>query len=94
MTDRNVIPPITEPLGRYWDQPDPASILVDSTHAVMSQRAFDELCEYSASIPSGTYEGKMWKRQCADGSWWLSWFCSDPNPKMIGMQHRRILVVA
>lgn len=79
----NAIPPITEPMGKHWDQPPIADIQIDDTHALMGQKTFDALAEYSASFPSGVYPGKMWKRH--DGlhddtcpvemrRWLLVWF--------------------
>lgn len=59
---KNDIPPITDPLGRSWDQPSSKNILIDDTHALMSLRVFEELAEYSCSFPSGVYPGKMWRR--------------------------------
>lgn len=62
MTETCTIPPITDPLGAHWDQPDRASILIDATHALMTVATFKALHEYSCSNPSGVYEGKMWRR--------------------------------
>lgn len=61
-TQENVIPPITDPMGRNWGQPDSSLITLDKTHALMSMATFNRLAEYSASNPSGVYVGKMWKR--------------------------------
>lgn len=74
------IPPITDPLGKYWRQPDRNRIEVDETHALMTEADFESLSEYSTSIPSGVYPGKMWRRQQVDG-WYLVWFgeCADPS---------------
>jgi hypothetical protein len=59
---KNVIPVITHESGRYWEQPDRSSLLVDDTHALMDKAAFEKLHDYSTSFPSGVYDGKMWKR--------------------------------
>ncbi len=56
------IPPITDPMGRHWSQPDRQSILIDATHAVMSRQTFESLAEYSCSTPTGVYVGKMWRQ--------------------------------
>lgn len=45
-----------------WCQPKREDILVDEEFAVMSQETFEALMEYSRSIPTGAYDGKMWKR--------------------------------
>jgi hypothetical protein len=52
---------MTNPLGKYWEQPNREDILVDDTHAVMTRNAFNHLKEYSVTNPTGAYEGKMWK---------------------------------
>lgn len=72
------IPPITDPMGRHWQQPDPARIAFTKDCAIMSQSSFRQLAEYSTTIPTGRYVGKMWKaeRRVADGKteWLLCWF--------------------
>ena len=97
----NEIPPITDPLGRAWSQPSTSNILIDDTHAVISQTDFDKLLEYSASVPSGTYAGKMWKR--LDGSfskpkeectWMLCWYGhSEKGPDYCSINFREALIV-
>lgn len=99
-----VIPPVTDPMGRNWDQPDRKAILVDETHAIMTQRTFDQLKEYSATFPNGVYPGKMWKRH--DGAfdleflrkggkpeWMLVWYGNLPNSKFVSNNFRKILIV-
>lgn len=79
------IPPITDPLGRSWRQPDRSLIEIDDTHALMTRLTFESLADYSASNPSGVYVGKMWRRhdgvfdvvfRSAGGTpeWLLCWF--------------------
>ena len=55
-------PPITHPMGSGWRQPDPSRMAFDETHVVLFERDFFELHEYSTSLPSGVYGGKMWRR--------------------------------
>lgn len=62
-TGQNVIPPMTHPLSRHWKQPDTSAIVIDNLTARMSRATLDALPEYSCSIPTGAYEGKMWKRE-------------------------------
>jgi|SRR6266850_4650297 len=98
------IPPITHELGQHWEQPARAEIEIDETHALMTRRTFDGLAEYSATRPSGVYEGKMWKRN--DGAfdyeflarggkpvWLLCWYGLSDKPGMVSNHSRRILVV-
>jgi hypothetical protein len=88
----NTIPPITDPLGKGWRQPSLDAVLIDDSHALMDQNAFDGLYEYSASVPTCVYPGKMWKCKQA-GIWWLRWFGESDDPSMCSNHHRRILIV-
>src|SRR6185369_6564631 len=98
------IPRITHPWGKSWEQPDRSEILLDDEYAVMSKATFDKLHEYSASNPSGVYEGKMWKRN--DGAfdidflakggkptWYLVWYGRHPDPDKVSNNYRKILII-
>lgn len=105
LRDSNQIPPITDPMGRSWNQPATAEILIDSTHAVMERSTFERLAEYSATQPSGCYPGKMWRRH--DGlfdaafrakggvpEWLLCWYgYSEKGPDYCSINFRSILLV-
>lgn len=91
MNGEQIIPPITDPLGAYWEQPHRRYIELDETHALMSEQTFKGLMEYSSTLPSGTYDGKMWKAQRGD-KWFLAWYCPDQNQAYIGIQWREILI--
>lgn len=94
MNDLILIPPITNEMGRYWDQPTQDNILIDDKFAVMSQKTFNELGEYSCSVPSGTYTGKMWKLHSRDdNSWWLRWYGNENDDGTIDIHNRRILII-
>lgn len=88
----HVIPPITHPLGRHWQQPDLSEIEVDEVSALMDKNSFEQLHEYSTSYPSGVYDGKMWRAQTTAG-WKLRWYgpASDPDQCQI---NQRVLLVA
>ena len=87
------LPAMTHPMSRHWQQPPTERVLVDDDHALMTTADFDQLLEYSSSIPTGTYPGKMWKRD-EQGEWWLGWFSAHPtDPKLLRIHWRRILVV-
>ena len=85
------IPPITDPLGRYWKQPSKDDIAIDETHAMMTRATFDKLHSYNTSTPSGVYPGKMWKAY-RFGKWWLRWF-GDSGPDMCTNNHREIELI-
>lgn len=87
----NVIPAMVHPLGRCWDQPEHSDIEVDDTHALISQRTFNHLMEYSTSQPSGVYEGKMWKGR-RGGDWFLYWFGESDLPGCCSNNRRLILI--
>lgn len=53
MNGEQIIPPITDPLGKSWQQPHRRFIELDDTHALMSEQTFKGLPEYSMSNPSG-----------------------------------------
>lgn len=57
-----MIPPMIEPLGKHWQQPDPKDIELTEKTATMSEETFNRLLNYSSTFPTGTYVGKMWKR--------------------------------
>lgn len=87
------IPPITDPLGRHWQQPPRERVLVDDTHAIMSRDDFNLVPVYQASLPSGTYAGKMWRKEFR-GEWWLGWYGEVVNAgTQIAVYWRRLLVV-
>lgn len=70
------IPPMTDPLGRHWSQPSRHEILDvndDSDSVTMSRTAFLQLKDYSHSIPTGVYIGKMWRCKARPG-WRLKWY--------------------
>jgi hypothetical protein len=97
-----MIPEMTDPLGKYWDQPDRSAITIDDTHALMTTATFKKLGEYSASCPSGVYPGKMWSRhdglhddRCAekDRRWLLCWYDrSELGPDYCSTKFREILI--
>lgn len=103
-----MIPAITHPKGRYWTQPSREAILVDDVHALMTEAVFERLPEYSATVPTGVYEGKMWRRHdglyanierrqrnLPDGpqEWLLCWYGPSDQPDHCSINYRKILLV-
>ena len=85
------IPAMTHTLGKYWNQPAREAVLVDDTHAVMDTAAFDQLAEYSTTLPSGVYPGKMWRAE-SHGRWVLRWYgVVDGNPDVCSNNQVEIL---
>lgn len=91
MNGEQVIPPITDPLGQHWRQPHRRDIELDDTHALMSKQTFKGLPEYSCTIPSGKYEGKMW-RMNRGGKWYLAWYGPDHDLGYLSIEYREILI--
>ena len=89
--DSNTIPEMTDEMGRYWEQPARENILIDDTHAVMNKRDCESLANYSRSIPSGVYPGKMWKSIIQDGRKYLCWF-SEIVGGRCAINRREILI--
>ncbi len=88
------ISPITNPLGKHWEQPAHDEVIIDETHAFMSQSVCDQLKQYDSTNPTGTYEGKMWKRE-SGGKLWLIFYDVDwkeHDPKMLTINSRRIVI--
>lgn len=92
MNGEQIIPPITYPMGKCWEQPHRRYIELDDTHALMSEQTFYELKEYSTTIPTGVYDGKMWKA-FHKGEWYLRWYAPDVDPEMVRIEKRIILIV-
>lgn len=84
------IPKITHPLGKHWDQPKTSDITLINDFALMSENTLKKLGEYSASMPTGVYEGKMWKCQ-SKGIWYLRWF-SYKDEKYCSTNNREIRI--
>jgi hypothetical protein len=98
----SVIPAITDPLGAHWDQPPLSAITIDDTHALMTDCTFKALHEYSSTLPTGVYPGKMWRRhdgifdrQCApaDWQWLLCWYGESDKPDQCSINIRKVLIV-
>lgn len=88
-----MIPSMTDPLGKYWDQPaDIRDAPMDDKHVLLTSEQIAKLCDYSSSYPSGTYYGKCWKRK-GPGFWYLCWYEHHEDPKKIGIGVRIILSV-
>jgi len=73
-------PPImVDPMGSHWQQPSRSEVLIDGECAVMTRKAFNQLHDYSHSMPSGVYDGKMWKAQFR-GQWYLKFYRPSEKP--------------
>lgn len=100
--NKNTIPPITDPMGKYWEQPELKNILIDSEYAVMSASTFLQLKTYNSTIPNGVYEGKMWKCEywdCEPKGSMLAWYQDngmqdDAGRKIMSIEYREILILS
>lgn len=86
-----MIPQMTHELSQYWHQPDRENIETDDTHALMMPEDFCLLSDYSHSLPSGVYPGKMWKLK-HKGDWVLAWYSDSGNPNHCDINYRTILL--
>ena len=88
----NMIPAMTDPLGKHWDQPkDIREAEMDDTHVILTPEQIKGLCNYDASLPSGTYSGKCWLRTNGDMTW-LVWY-GDVVGEDILIHRREVLVL-
>jgi hypothetical protein len=98
------LPALDSPYGPgAWQQPSREAITIDATHALMDRQTFERLLEYSGSMPSGVYPGKLWRRH--DGAhdsrcpperrrWLLCWYGPVPDaPSKCSINFREALVV-
>lgn len=101
-----VIPPMTHPYGKHWEQPELEKIIIGEEHALMTQKTLMELKEYSDSTPTGVYEGKMWRSKCAveigathfchgkiEVRHYLHWWSSASDPERCSHNARIILII-
>ena len=91
-----VIPKMTHPLSKHWPQPNRNEIEFTETKARMSQYVFDQLKNYSRSVPTGVYEGKMWKRgepYFSPAKWFLCWYGVSKEPNKCSINYREIELV-
>lgn len=89
------IPEMTNPLGRYWDQPDRSKIIIDDKYAIMTEQTMNELKEYSTTNPSGVYEGKMWRSKFVENGktiHYLHWYSNSEKPNYCKHNVRNILI--
>ena len=87
----NKIPRISDPMGKHWKQPPVERIVLDDTHAMVDQAGFTMLRDYSCSMPSGVYEGKMWKAKVGE-TWYLRWYGACDTPGHVSNNQRELLV--
>lgn len=80
MPAQKPVPEITDPLGKGWRQPKLEDIEFSLSHAHMSQESFNQLYNYELSIPSGVYDGKMWRSRDRRGRPLLMWYGPHPDP--------------
>ena len=95
--DENVIPPMTHPWGKVWEQPDRKNLVLDDKYAMMYRRDFEMLSDYKGSEPTGKYNGKMRKIKhvyCGNIKSYLCW-CHDENTvsQEIYISYREILII-
>lgn len=74
-----VIPEMTHPLSNLWSQPATDKIVLGKETCMMTEAIFNQLKEYSTTIPTGVYSGKMWRRQHKQNEWYLCWYGWEEN---------------
>lgn len=93
-----MIPQMTDPLSKYWDQPrDIHEAPMDDDIVLLTPAQFSKLATYDTSTPSGVYPGKCWKAQeykqrKPTGVYYLRWYGPESKGEC-PILHRRIEVV-
>lgn len=87
------LPPMTHPLSGGWDQPSPDRMAIYDDIAIMDRSTLECLHNYSASIPTGVYDGKAWR--CATGAdeWQLCWYGPSKDPDKCSINRRPIRLI-
>lgn len=79
--DNCPVPPIVDPLGKSWNQPNPHNFVWDEDCVAMSEQDYKSLHTYDCTLPTGIYEGKMWKthiRKNGEEVPYLCYITDDP----------------
>jgi len=87
------LPQMTHPLSRHWHQPSADEMAVYDDIAIMDRSALQRLPEYSTTIPTGAYEGKMWRRANGPDKWFLCWYGPSEDPDMVSINSRPIRLI-
>lgn len=77
----------------YYTTATDLGIVLEPERALLSRQAFDLLLEYSLTLPTGKYLGKVWKRKKSEDEWVLGEYVADPDPKMVGIVWREIVLI-
>lgn len=103
-----LIPIMTHPLSKHWEQPDSRNFIFDIENktVAMNKDDFDKLHNYSCSIPSGVYEGKMWKANANEfppngdfekwdktPKWYLRWYDRDEDPNKCSIKTYSLIII-
>ena len=91
VSGKNYIPEMTNELGKYWDQPSRDEMEFSENEVFMDDNTFKQLKNYSTSVPTGCYEGKMWKSLGAKG-WYLRWY-ANLNPTHCQIKSKLIFII-
>lgn len=89
----DLLPQMTHPLSTAWNQPPTTDIAFYDDIAIMDRPTLDLLPEYSTSIPTGVYEGKMWRRALLGEGWVLCWYGPADDPDKCSINSRPIRLI-
>lgn len=87
------LPVMTHPLSSAWDQPSPDRMAIYDDIAIMDRPTLECLSEYSASIPTGVYEGKAWRCALGTDQWQLCWYGPSKDPDSCSINRRPIRLI-
>lgn len=93
LIDRPAVLPAHDDERRFSASGSYPAICIDGEYFLISQADFDALPEYSASQPTGVFDGKCWKT-LRHGVWWIGCYIEETPPHPDGMltPYRRALV--
>ncbi|QDH83961.1 hypothetical protein Axy10_024 [Achromobacter phage vB_AxyP_19-32_Axy10] len=67
--------------------------VISDTHCMLPKEDFDRLSEYSATMPTGVWPGKVWKAEVG-GVWYIRWYGIVPGDDRVCSNNQRIAVVS
>ena len=88
----NEIPEMTDPMGRYWDQPrDIRNAVMTKRYVILEMAQINQMSCYDASYPSAVYPGKCWMRRENEITY-LVWFGEETPDHRCPIYFREIIV--
>lgn len=89
-----VIPTMPHNYIGLWQQPRYEELYFpDDESVIVSRNVFNKLMEYSTTMPTGVYPGKMWRAEI-NGVHYLRWYgLHATEPERLCTNNQRLLLI-